>query len=185
MNFGHTPYDTMPWWQEASFWNLWGPRALLRRLRGLPLPSPEYQSEGVAFEAMGAPHRHPATQSAIEQKVRENAAALENAPYGYRPAIGFQAARLLGPVDGPAYGLEMNTFPKDTPTTPNNPTRFTREYERRGGGFSKVETIEKPEDVLLFDPKEAVQPQKWPTIPPVINDMSHGATSTPMVSATA
>ena len=142
MVFPHTPYDTMPWWQERSFWNLWGPRALLTRLRGLPLPSSEYQSEGVAFEAMGAPHRHPGTQSAIEKRVRENATVLETAAYGFRPAIGFQANRLLPPVDGPSYGNEENTFPAGTQLTPNNPTRFTRQYERRGGAFSGIDTVE-------------------------------------------
>lgn len=147
MTFPHTPYDTMPWWQEASFWNLWGPRAIISRLRGLPLPSTEYQSEGVPFEAMGAPHPHPGTQSAIEKKVRDNAEVLEKAPYGYRPSIGFQANRLLSPVEGPTYGSDMNTFAKDTPTTPNNPTRFTREYERRGGEAPQTETLEKSNGV--------------------------------------
>lgn len=154
MTFPHTPYDTMPWWQEASFWNLWGPRAFLRRLRGLPLPSSEYQSEGVPFEAMGAPHKHPPTQSAIEKKVRENAAVLEKAPFGYRPAVGFQADRLLPPVAGPTYGSDMNTFPEGTQLIPNNQTRFTRQYERRGGTFAKLETIENPEDVALADKTE-------------------------------
>jgi hypothetical protein len=182
MNFGHTPYDTMPWWQERSFWNLWGPRALARRLRGLPLPSKEFESEGVAFEAMGAPHQHPATQSTIEKKVRENAAILEDASYGYRPAIGFQANRLMPPVDGPTYGSDMNTFPEGTPTTPNSPIRFTREYERRGGGFSKLENIEKPEDVMHFDANEAAQ--KMATIPPKNNDVPHAFQSAPIVSVT-
>lgn len=167
MTFPHTPYDTMPWWQEASFWNLWGPRALISRLRGMPLPSSEYQSEGVPFEAMGAPHPHPATQSSIEKKVRENAEVLEKAPYGYRPSIGFQANRLLSPVDGPTYGIEMNTFAKDTPTTPNNPTRFNREYERRGEVVSNTGTMAKSNGVV----------QVATTALPI--------QSTPLISATA
>ena len=157
MNFGHTPYDTMPFWQEASFWNLYGPRALLSRLRGLPMPGKEFQSEGVVFEAMGAPHKHPATQAAIEIKVRENAAILADAPYGYRSAIGFQADRLIPPVDGPTYGSDMNTYPEGTPTIPNNPIRFTRQYERRGLGYSQLGNVEKPADVAHFDAEEAMQ----------------------------
>lgn len=121
----------MPWWQERTFWNLWGPRALIRRLRGFPLPSSEFECQGITFQAMGAPHKHPATQSAIEKRVVENAQTLETTPFGYRPAIGFQAARLMGPVDGPAYGDVMNSYKPGTPTTPNNAKRFTREYERR------------------------------------------------------
>lgn len=154
MTFPHTPYDTMPWWQERTFWNLWGPRALLSRLRGLPLPSSEYQSEGVTFEAMGAPHPHPATQSATEKRVRENAAVLEKAPYGYRSAVGFQANRLLPPVDGPSYGSDENTFPAGTPMTPNDPTRFTRKYERRGGGVPNSETIPQPDDTIVGTTKQ-------------------------------
>lgn len=147
----------MPWWQERSFWNLYGPRALIYRMLGAPAPSSEYQSEGTTIEALGAPHVHAVTQSAIETKVRENAAILEEAPYGYRPPIGWQANRLLPPVDGPEYGMEMNTFPKDTPTTPNNPSRFTREYERRGGKYSGVAAVEKPEDLTRLDPKDVLK----------------------------
>jgi hypothetical protein len=184
MNFGHTPYDTMPWWQERSFWNLWGPRALVGRLRGLPLPSSEFQCEGVPFEAMGAPHKHPATQSATEKKVRENAALLENAPYGYRPAIGFQANRLIPPLDGPTYGSDSNTFPEGTPTTPNSPIRFTGAYERGGGGYSKIGTIEKPEDVIHFDGKEAAQ-QKATTNTVQSIGVPHAFQSASVVSVTA
>lgn len=147
----------MPFWQRQSFANLYGPRALLSRLRGLPLPSKEFQSFGLPLEAMGAPHPHPATQATIERKVRENAATLEKAPYGYRPPIGWQANRLAPPVAGDEYGDETNKFPKGTPTLPNSPLRFSREYEKRGGGYSKIEGIENPADVEHFDATEASQ----------------------------
>jgi hypothetical protein len=73
---------------------------------------------------------------------------LEEAPIGYRPAIGFQANRLLPPVDGPEYGMDMNRFPKDTPLTPNNATRFTREYERRAPAPTPIgaEDVENPKE---------------------------------------
>lgn len=148
MNFPHTPYDTMPYWQARTFWNLYGPRAIWNTvILGMPRPSKEFESDGVPFEAMGAPHPHATTQAKIEQKVRENAAKLEEAPYGYRSAIGFQANRLIPPVSGPEYGDPMNRFPEGTPTTPASPIRFTREYERRGGVFEKIEVVDKPEDV--------------------------------------
>lgn len=176
MVFPHTPYDTMPWWQERSFWNLWGPRALFTRLRGLPTPSSEYQSEGVPFEAMGAPHKHPQTQSNIEKKVRENATTLENAPFGFRPPIGFQANRLLGPVDGPEYGDDENKYPNGTDTTPNNKERFTRKYERR------AESAPKPlgavEDAKGSD-------EHLPGVPFKSYRMANGLESTPMVSVSA
>lgn len=150
----------MPWWQEASLWNLYGPRALFYRLiLGCPAPGSEFQSSGVPFQAMGAPHPHPATQSAIERKVLENAAILEEADYGYRSAVGFQANRLMPPVEGEEYGIEKNRYPPGTKLIPNNVTRFTREYERRGGGFT-FEQLEKPEDVE----------QKPPSPPPGENE---------------
>jgi hypothetical protein len=40
---------------------------------------------------MGASQVNAATQAIVEKKVREQASILENAPYGYRPAIGYQA----------------------------------------------------------------------------------------------
>ncbi|KAK5045932.1 hypothetical protein LTR84_008718 [Exophiala bonariae] len=113
--------------------------------------------EGVAFEAMGAPHRHPDVQSVIEKRVRENASVLENAEYGYRPAVRFQANRSLPPVKGPSYGSDENAFAPDTPLTPNNPTRFSREYERRGGPFVALRAIEKPEDVSIGFTKQPLE----------------------------
>ena len=54
--------------------NLYSPGAILRRLRGIPLPDPKYFGNGIAFESMGAPHGSLPTQEAIEGKVRANAA---------------------------------------------------------------------------------------------------------------
>jgi hypothetical protein len=59
----------------------------------------------------------------------------------------------MKPVDGPEYGDEANRFPEGTPMTPNNPVRFTREYERRGGVYANFETMEKPEHVSAADEK--------------------------------
>ncbi|KAH7346518.1 hypothetical protein BKA65DRAFT_551425 [Rhexocercosporidium sp. MPI-PUGE-AT-0058] len=153
-NFGHTPYDTLPFFQERSFWNLFGYGALLRRIYGMPMPSPKYFSDGIAIERMGALQNTPETQATVESKVRENAAILEKAPFGYRPAIGFQAGRLLPPVDGPSYGMEMNTFPESTPLIPASAERFEKRFERRSLGYSELAAIEKPEDVLTFDKSE-------------------------------
>lgn len=89
MNFGHTPYDTLPFYQEATFWNRYGYGALVRRLRGIPLPGPQYFGSGISIEAMGVMQNSQATQAAVEKKVCENAARLEKAPYGYRSPVGF------------------------------------------------------------------------------------------------
>ncbi|KAH9214158.1 hypothetical protein DL95DRAFT_524084 [Leptodontidium sp. 2 PMI_412] len=158
-NFGHTPYDTLPFFQERSFWNLFGYGALLRRIFGMPMPGPKFFSDGIAIERMGALQNTPETQAAVESKVRENAAILEEAPFGYRPAIGFQAGRLLPPVDGLSYGMNMNTFPESTPLIPASAERFEKLFERRSLGYSKLAAIEKPEDVLAFDNDEANIPK--------------------------
>ncbi|CZS92774.1 uncharacterized protein RAG0_03286 [Rhynchosporium agropyri] len=149
-NFGHTPYDTLPFFQERSLWNLFGYGALARRLYGIPMASSKYFSAGIAIERMGALQNTAETQTAAEKKVRENAAVLEKAPYGYRPAIGFQVGRLLPLVEGPSYGLEMNSFPKSAPLMPASTERFEKKYERRSVG-SKLTVIEKAEDVVVFD----------------------------------
>ncbi|KAL2069645.1 hypothetical protein VTL71DRAFT_14324 [Oculimacula yallundae] len=130
-NFGHTPYDTLPFYQERSFWNLFGYGALLRRISGMPMASTKYFSDGIAIERMGALQNTAELQLAVEKKVRDNSAILEKAPYCYRPAIGFQAGRLLPPVDGPSYGLDMNTFSKSTMLIPASTKRFEKQFERR------------------------------------------------------
>lgn len=150
MNFGHTPYDTLPFYQERSFWNLFGYGALVRRLAGIPLPGPEFFGDGIKIEAMGAAQVSAATQAAVEQKVRKNAEILEKAPYGYRSAVGFQAGRLMARVNGPEYGLRMNAFNDSTPFIPASPERFDKRFERRGPGFSKIQAIETPTDGKLL-----------------------------------
>lgn len=48
VSFGHSPYDTLPFYQERSFWNLWGFGAIVRRLRGFPMPSSKFYSQGTS-----------------------------------------------------------------------------------------------------------------------------------------
>ena len=90
MTFQHHPYDTLPFYLPATFWNRWGYGAFFRRIRGMPVPSSEYFGNGVTLEAMGVRQKSHKAQVAVENKVRHDAAILEKAPYGYRPAIGFQ-----------------------------------------------------------------------------------------------
>jgi hypothetical protein len=153
INFGHTPYDTMPFYQARSFWNLFGYGALLRRLRGLSMPGPKYQCDGTALEALGACQITPEAQSATEKKVRENALAMQKGDYGYRSAVGWMNGRFIAPVEGPEYGSETYKYPESTPMI--EPTRrFEKQFQRRGPGYSKVAVVEKPEDVVYFDRNE-------------------------------
>jgi hypothetical protein len=129
MNFGHTPYDTLPIYQETTFWIKYSYDALVRHLRGIPLPGPQYFGRSIRIEAMGAMQIFQATQAAAEKKVHENAARLEKAPYGYRSPVSFQAGRLLGRIEGPEYGLCMNAFNESTPFIPASPERFEKRFE--------------------------------------------------------
>ena len=111
----------------------------------------------------------------MEKKVRQQVAVLEKADMRYRPAIGFQAARLVAAIPGPAYGstgkcdseyaplamnnldsqLTVNAFPASTPLTPASVERFHKKYERRSVAYSKIDIIEAPEEILAFDSREA------------------------------
>lgn len=117
MDFLHTPYDTLPFYQAQSFWNMWGYGALIRRLRGIPLPGLKYHP-GSTIEAMGLAQVSSVSQATVEKKVVEKASELRGAPYGYRPAIGYQYGRLLPPVDGPEYGSLLHTYTEKTPIIP-------------------------------------------------------------------
>ncbi len=68
-------------------------------------------------------------------------------------------------MDGPSYGLLKNAFPDSTPLTPASPERFEKQYERRGPGYSKIDAIERSEDVLAFNSDEAYGPSTYVTHP--------------------
>ncbi|KUJ12235.1 uncharacterized protein LY89DRAFT_785633 [Mollisia scopiformis] len=152
----HTPYDTLPFYQPRTFWNMYGFGAIIRRLLGFPAPSFEFYSEGTTVEAMGAAQLTPASQFAVEQKVRQKAVELQRSPPGYRPAIGYQAGRLLPAIeDVDEYGSELNRYPPGTPILPGSDKRFDKKYEVRCPGYSKIDVMESPEDILAFDIDEA------------------------------
>ncbi|KAH0536405.1 hypothetical protein FGG08_006730 [Glutinoglossum americanum] len=88
-NFDATTYSTCPFYVKATFWSRWGPGALLNRARGFALPGPQYFSDGVAWESMGA-RRNKSKQRAAEARVIAQANFLEKAHYGYRALVNFQ-----------------------------------------------------------------------------------------------
>jgi hypothetical protein len=51
--------------------------------------------------------------------------------------------------------IDMNN---STPLIPASPERFEKRFERRAPGYSKVNAIDKPEDVLAFDKEEVYGP---------------------------
>ncbi|KAI9828118.1 MAG: hypothetical protein M1832_003645 [Thelocarpon impressellum] len=102
--FGATPFYVMP-----TIWNQWGPWALLKRLRGMPVPGLQYSSEGIAWEAMGAKRPTKAKQTEVESRVRQHAEILMAAPWGYRAPVGFQARPLVRPL-GLGYGSRAYAY---------------------------------------------------------------------------
>jgi hypothetical protein len=120
----------------------------------MPVPNAKYFGNGITIEAMGAVQIFASAQAAVEGKVRKNAEELQHAPYGYRPAVGFQYARLVAPIEGPSYGSSVNAFTDATPLTPPTIERFEKHFERRAPGYTKVDTIEKPEEIPAFDSQD-------------------------------
>jgi hypothetical protein len=52
-------YDSLPYYVRPSLFNRWGPEALVRRLRGLPVPGDEgnkYHPQGYRTREVGPPH---------------------------------------------------------------------------------------------------------------------------------
>ncbi|KAH0563123.1 hypothetical protein GP486_002304 [Trichoglossum hirsutum] len=107
-NFQATTYSTSPFYVKATFWNRWGPGALLNRARGFAVPGPEYFSGGVALESMGA-KRNKAKQRAAEAKVIAQATFLENTPYGYRAQVNFQPEPIVKGLSL-GYGSRANAY---------------------------------------------------------------------------
>ena len=107
-NFNATTYSTSPFYVKATFWNRWGPGALLNRARGFAVPSIEYFSDGVAWESMGAKHSK-SMQQAAEAKVIAQATILENAHYGFRAQVNFQPEPVVK-GSNPGYGDRANAY---------------------------------------------------------------------------
>jgi hypothetical protein len=72
------------------------------------VPSPEYFSNGVSWESMGA-KRSKARQRAAEAKVISQAMSLENAHYGFRAQVNFQPEPIVKGVN-PGYGNRANAY---------------------------------------------------------------------------
>lgn len=91
--------------------NQYGPFAILNRLRGLPIPAPEFGSNGVTWESMGAKQAKPDRQRKAESRVLFKYSDLMNNEWGFRPNINYQYKSIAVHRDmGPGYGFEMNAY---------------------------------------------------------------------------
>ncbi|MCJ1457883.1 hypothetical protein MMC28_008252 [Mycoblastus sanguinarius] len=113
-NFPDYTYPATPYYVKQTFWNQWGLTALINRLRGKPIPSPRFGSNGVAWESMGAKFPDEIRQSQAEARVRQEAVNLTSNPWGYRAKVKFQSRPIA--VDkhmGPGYGSRENAYTLD------------------------------------------------------------------------
>lgn len=130
-NFPDYTYETTPYYVVPTLKNQWGPWAILNRLRGIAVPGPEYDSQGIAWEAMGARRPTAAGQEEAEARVRKQAELLKEAPWGYRANVPFQPRPLVKPL-GPGYGSREYAFPDDVEPYPADEYRskFLSEKEK-------------------------------------------------------
>lgn len=111
VNFPTYTFPATPYYVRPTAWNRWGPLALLNRLRGLPVPGPEFGGNGVNWESMGAVIPNPEKQSQAEGRVIANCKAFMKYNFGYRPVVNFQRKPIVvTPKYGIGYGWHVNTY---------------------------------------------------------------------------
>ena len=117
-NFPDYTYETSPFYVLPTWKNQWGPWALLNRLRSIGIPGPKYDSQGIAWEVMGAKRGTVARQQEAEDRVRRSARILIDAEWGYRTGVPFQPRPLIKPLSK-GYGIRKDAFPEDVEPYPS------------------------------------------------------------------
>lgn len=94
--------------------NQYGPFAVLNRLRGLSIPAPQFGSNGVKWESMGAKQANHNRQKIAETRVLLKYPELMYSPWGFRANINFQYKSIAVNQDmGPGYGSPLNAYKPD------------------------------------------------------------------------
>lgn len=111
VNFPDYTYPATPYYVKQTIMNRYGPFAILNRLRGLPIPAPQFGSNGVTWESMGAKQASVDRQLAAETRVLLKYSELMNNPWGFRPDINFQYKSIaVNQEMGPGYGSPLNAY---------------------------------------------------------------------------
>lgn len=97
-NFPDYTYETSPYYVLPTVKNQWGPWAILNRIRGIGVPCSKYDSQGIAWEAMGAKRGTEEKQLQAENKVREQAKLLMKGDWGFRASVPFQPRPMVKPL---------------------------------------------------------------------------------------
>lgn len=111
VNFPDYTYPATPYYVKQTIMNRYGPFAILNRLRGLPIPAPQFGSNGVTWESMGAKQASVDRQLAAETRVLLRYSELMNHSWGFRPNINFQYKSIaVNQEMGPGYGSPLNAY---------------------------------------------------------------------------
>lgn len=121
-NFPEYTYETSPYYVRPNLKNQWGPWAILNRIRGIGVPGAKYDSQGIAWESMGAKRATEEKQLQAENKVRQQAKILMEADWGFRASVPFQPRPMVKPL-GLGYGSRDNAFPDDVQPYPPPSTK--------------------------------------------------------------
>ena len=94
--------------------NQYGPSAILNRIRGLPIPGPQFGSNGVTWESLGATQQNKDRQLMAETRVLLKYSELMNNAWGFRPNIKWQYKSIcVNRYMGPGYGSPLNAYKPD------------------------------------------------------------------------
>ena len=114
VNFPEYTYPATPYYVKQTLMNQYGPFAILNRLRGLPIPGPQFGSNGVTWESMGAKQANQDRQVNSETRVLLKYSELKNNAWGFRPNINYQYKSIAVSEDmGPGYGSRKNAYRLD------------------------------------------------------------------------
>lgn len=114
VNFPEYTYPATPYYVKKTLMNQYGPFAILNRLRGLPIPGPEFGSDGVRWETMGAKQANGNIQRRTERTVLDKRSELMDNPWGYRTNINWQYKSIAVSKDmGVGYGDVKNAYQPD------------------------------------------------------------------------
>ena len=111
VNFPEYTYPATPYYVKQTLMNQYGPFAILNRLRGLPIPAPQFGSNGVTWESMGAKQANKNRQLVSETRVLLKYSKLMNSPWGFRSNVNYQYKSIAVTQDmGPGYGSPLNSY---------------------------------------------------------------------------
>ena len=114
VNFPDYTYPATPYYVKQTLMNQYGPSAILNRIRGLPIPAPQFGSNGVTWESIGAKQANRDRQLSAETRVLLKYPELMDNYWGFRPNINWQYKSIsVNKHMVPGYGSLLNAYKPD------------------------------------------------------------------------